>query len=184
MKTKPIVISLAASLILFSGLVQARGPVVIPGGNIHFEGELVQVACSVSVQSTSQTVAMGQYHTTLFSNVGDTTPPVPFTLQVNDCDRSVATQATVAFSGRADSHDPTLLALTDGDSATSAKGIAIEILDSNSDTLKPDGATYSATRNLTSGSNTLHFAARYKATAAEVTPGSANADTMFIMKYE
>ena len=184
MKTRPIVISLAASMMLFSGLAQARAPVVIPGGNIHFEGELVQVACAISVQSNSQTVAMGQYHTTLFSNVGDTTPPVPFTLTVNDCDRSVATQASVAFAGKADTVDPTLLALTAGANGTSATGIAIEILDSNSDTLKPDGATYSATRNLASGSNTLHFAARYKATAAEVIPGSANADTMFIMKYE
>lgn len=184
MKTRPIVISLAASMMLFSGLAQARAPVVIPGGNIHFEGELVQIACAISVQSNSQTVAMGQYHTTLFSNVGDTTPPVPFTLTVNDCDRSVATQASVAFAGKADNVDPTLLALTAGASGTSATGIAIEILDSNSETLKPDGATYSVAQNLASGSNTLQFAARYKATAAEVTPGSANADTMFIMKYE
>ncbi|MHA8114854.1 type 1 fimbrial major subunit FimA [Kosakonia cowanii] len=184
MKTRPIVISLAASMMMFSGLAPARGPVVIPGGNIHFEGELVQIACAISVQSNSQTVAMGQYHTTLFSNVGDTTPLVPFTLTVNDCDRSVATQASVAFAGRVDNVDPTLLALTAGDSGTSAKGVAIEILDSNSQTLKPDGATFSATQNLASGSNTLQFAARYKATAAEVTPGSANADTMFIMKYE
>jgi len=184
MKTKPIVISLAASLMLFSGLAQARGPVSIPGGNIHFEGELVQIACAISVQSSSQTVAMGQYHTTLFSNVGDTTPLVPFTLSVNECDRNVATQASVAFSGKADEADPTLLALTAGDSSTSAKGVAIEILDSNSNTLKPDGATYSVARNLAAGSNTLQFAARYKATTAQVTPGSANADTMFIIKYE
>ena len=184
MKTRPIVISLAASMMMFSGVAPARGPVVIPGGNIHFEGELVQIACAISVQSNSQTVAMGQYHTTLFSNVGDTTPLVPFTLTVNDCDRSVATQASVAFAGRVDNVDPTLLALTAGESGTSAKGVAIEILDSNSQTLKPDGATFSAAQNLASGSNTLQFAARYKATAAEVTPGSANADTMFIMKYE
>ncbi|MGO4842989.1 fimbrial protein, partial [Rhizobiaceae sp. 2RAB30] len=79
-------------MMLLSGVAQARGPVIIPGGNIHFEGEMVQLACAISVQSNSQTVAMGQYHTTLFSNVGDTTPLVPFTLTVNDCDRSVATQ--------------------------------------------------------------------------------------------
>ncbi|MDF7758748.1 type 1 fimbrial major subunit FimA [Kosakonia cowanii] len=184
MKVKPIVIPLAANLMLFSGLAQASGPVVIPGGNLHFEGELVQVACAISVQSGSQTVAMGQYHTTLFSNVGDTTPPVPFTLTVNDCDRSVATQASVAFAGKADDADPTLLALTAGDRGTSAKGVAIEILDSNAETLKPDGATFSAARALANGNNTLRFAARYRATAAEVTPGSANADTMFVMKYE
>ncbi|MDT3411199.1 type 1 fimbrial major subunit FimA [Kosakonia cowanii] len=183
MNTRPIVISLAASMMLLSGVAQARGPVVIPGGNIHFEGELVQLACAISVQSNTQTVAMGQYHTTLFSNVGDTTPLVPFTLTVNDCDRSVATQASVAFAGKADDVDPTLLALTAGDSG-GAKGVAIEILDGNSQKLKPDGATYSVAQNLATGSNTLRFAARYKATSAQVTPGSANADTIFIMKYE
>jgi len=170
-------------MMLLSGVAQARGPVVIPGGNIHFEGELVQLACAISVQSNTQTVAMGQYHTTLFSNVGDTTPLVPFTLTVNDCDRSVATQASVAFAGKADDVDPTLLALTAGDSG-GAKGVAIEILDGNSQKLKPDGATYSVAQNLATGSNTLRFAARYKATSAQVTPGSANADTIFIMKYE
>jgi major type 1 subunit fimbrin (pilin) len=32
--------------------------------------------------------------------------------------------------------------------------------------------------------NTLRFTARYKATATSATPGQANADATFIMKYE
>ncbi|WP_345787979.1 fimbrial protein, partial [Salmonella enterica] len=37
---------------------------------------------------------------------------------------------------------------------------------------------------LVEGTNTLRFTARYKATAAATTPGQANADATFIMKYE
>ncbi|MDA2008417.1 type 1 fimbrial protein subunit FimA, partial [Bacillus cereus] len=50
--------------------------------------------------------------------------------------------------------------------------------------LKPDGATFSTAQALVEGTNTLRFSARYKATAASATPGQANADATFIMKYE
>ncbi|MBX0104049.1 type 1 fimbrial protein subunit FimA, partial [Salmonella enterica subsp. enterica serovar Typhi] len=64
-----------------------------------------------------------------------------------------------------------------------ATGVGIEILDNTSSPLKPDGATFSAKQALVEGTNTLRFTARYKATAA-ATPGQANADATFIMKYE
>ncbi|MBD5702137.1 fimbrial protein, partial [Citrobacter freundii] len=50
--------------------------------------------------------------------------------------------------------------------------------------LKPDGATFSTAQALVEGTNTLRFSARYKATATSATPGQANADATFIMKYE
>ena len=64
------------------------------------------------------------------------------------------------------------------------KGVGIEILDSKSSTLTPDGATFSAAQNLIEGTNTLNFTARYKATTATTAPGQANADATFVMKYE
>ncbi len=67
---------------------------------------------------------------------------------------------------------------------TTATGVGIEILDNTSSPLKPDGATFSAKQSLVEGTNTLRFTARYKATAAATTPGQANADATFIMKYE
>ena len=71
-----------------------------------------------------------------------------------------------------------------GDNGTTAGGVGIEILDNTSSPLKPDGATFSTAQALVEGSNTLRFTARYKATAADTTPGQANADATFIMKYE
>ena len=75
-------------------------------------------------------------------------------------------------------------AVTSGNNDNSAKGVGIEILDSKSTTLTPDGSTFSAAQNLIEGTNTLNFTARYKSTAATTELGQANADATFVMKYE
>ncbi|WLI78879.1 type 1 fimbrial major subunit FimA [Kosakonia sp. H02] len=188
MNNKLTVISIATGLLLVTGATQAADPVTPPmsvsGGNIHFEGELVHAACALSMRSSTQTVTLGYYRTSSFSKIGDTTPSVPFSLMVNECDHSVASTASVAFSGRADARDSSLLSLSSGSNGASATGVGIEILDTTSKPLKPDGASFSAAQSLVGGSNTLRFSARYKATAAVATAGQANADATFIMKYE
>lgn len=180
--------SAAASVLLMAGAAQAAELVTpavsVSGGTVHFEGELVNAACAVSTKSAEQTVALGQYRTASFSSVGDTTAQVPFSIMLNDCDPSVAKTAAVAFSGQTDATNAALLALTSADNGSTATGVGIEILDNTSKALKPDGATFSTAQALVEGSNTLRFSARYKATAAAATPGQANADATFIMKYE
>jgi major type 1 subunit fimbrin (pilin) len=96
----------------------------------------------------------------------------------------VAATAAVAFTGQIDTTDKTLLAVSSGSNDNAAKGVGIEILDSKSTTLTPDGASFSATQALIKGTNTLNFTARYKATAATTEPGKANADATFVVKYE
>jgi len=176
-----------ASLTFFAGTVQAeetKTPVSVNGGTVHFTGELVNAACAVNTESSNQTGNLGQYRTAKFTKVGDTTSNVPFTIELNDCDPTVATTAAVAFTGQVDATDKTLLAVSSGSNDTAAKGVGIEILDSQSTTLTPDGASFSATQALIKGTNTLNFAARYKATAATTEPGQANADATFVVKYE
>ncbi|MNL64720.1 Type-1 fimbrial protein, A chain precursor [compost metagenome] len=96
----------------------------------------------------------------------------------------MAKTASVAFTGQIDPTDKTLLAITSGSNDNTAQGVGIEILDSQSSTLTPDGATFSAAKALIEGTNTLNFTARYKSTAATTAPGQANADATFVMKYE
>ncbi|EBH9978767.1 type 1 fimbrial protein subunit FimA [Salmonella enterica subsp. arizonae serovar 40:z36:-] len=184
--------STIASLIFIAGAAVAADPTPTPtptpvsvsGGTIHFEGKLVNAACAVSTKSADQTVTLGQYRTASFTTVGDTTALVPFTIVLNDCDPKVAATAAVAFSGQADKTNNNLLAVSSADNSTTATGVGIEILDNTSSPLKPDGATFSAKQALIEGTNTLRFTARYKATVADTTPGQANADATFIMKYE
>ena len=184
MKRKLMTSSVIASLMLVAGAAGAADPVSVSGGTVHFEGELVNAACAVSTQSSDQVVTLGQYRTASFTAVGDTTAQIPFSIVLNDCDPKVAATAAVAFSGQSDITNNNLLAVTSADNGTTASGVGIEILDNTSTALKPDGATFSTAQALVEGTNTLRFSARYKATATSATPGQANADATFIMKYE
>ena len=184
MKRKLIASSVIASLMLVAGAAVAADPVSVSGGTVHFEGELVNAACAVSTQSSDQVVTLGQYRTASFAAAGDTTAQIPFTIVLNDCDPKVAATAAVAFSGQTDLTNNNLLAVSSSDNSTTAGGVGIEILDNTSTALKPDGATFSTAQALVEGTNTLRFSARYKATADSTTPGQANADATFIMKYE
>ncbi|WP_150322502.1 type 1 fimbrial major subunit FimA, partial [Enterobacter hormaechei] len=85
-------------------------------------------------------VNLGQYRTAKFTKVGDTTSNIPFNIELNDCDPLVAKTAAVAFTGQIDATDKTLLAVTSGNNDNTAKGVGIEILDSKSSVLTPDGA--------------------------------------------
>ncbi|WP_276528586.1 type 1 fimbrial major subunit FimA [Lelliottia nimipressuralis] len=176
--------SVIASLVLVAGAAHAADPVSVNGGTVHFKGELVNAACAVNTESADQIVTLGQYRTAKFTKVGDTTSNIPFNIELNDCDPEVAATAAVAFTGQIDATDKTLLAVTAGDNDNTAKGVGIEILDSASSTLTPDGATFSAAKTLIAGTNTLNFTARYKSTAATTEPGQANADATFVLKYE
>ncbi|MBJ6035047.1 type 1 fimbrial major subunit FimA [Salmonella enterica subsp. enterica serovar Bovismorbificans] len=184
MKRKLMTSSVIASLMLVAGAAVAADPVSVSGGTVHFEGELVNAACAVSTQSSDQVVTLGQYRTASFAAVGDTTAQIPFSIVLNDGDPKVAATAAVAFSGQSDITNNNLLAVTSADNGTTASGVGIEILDNTSTALKPDGATFSTAQALVEGTNTLRFSARYKATATSATPGQANADATFIMKYE
>lgn len=183
MKLNKMTLSLVAGIALVSSAANAD-VVSVNGGTVHFKGELVNAACAVSSKSSDQTVKLGQYRTAEFTKVGDTSAQIPFTIVLNDCDTSVSTMASVSFSGQTDATDPTLLAINSGDNSTTAKGVGIEILDSASKVLTPNGTTFSTKQTLTDGTNTLPFTARYKSTAATATAGQANADATFVMNYE
>lgn len=180
----------ALPFILATGIAHAEDPSPTPnpvfanGGTIHFTGEMVNAACAVSTQSANQTVELGQYRTGSFSRVGDTSAKIPFTIVLNDCDSEVATNVAVAFSGQTDATNADLLAVASSDNTPTAGNVGIEILDNASVALSPNGAEFSTAQALVDGTNTIHFSARYKSTAATVTPGQANADATFVVKYE
>ncbi|WP_139308801.1 type 1 fimbrial major subunit FimA [Pantoea sp. 1.19] len=194
MKKKLTFSLLCLSLFSVAGVSYAEGETtedppastatVVNGGTVHFKGELVNAACAVSTTSADQIVNLGQYRTATFAQKGDTSAKIPFNIQLTNCDSSVATTAAVAFTGTLDQTDKTLLAISSGGNSTTATGVGIEILDSEMNTLAPDGSSYSVAKNLIKGNNVLPFTARYKATATTATAGTANADATFVLKYE
>ncbi|MEQ4692287.1 MULTISPECIES: type 1 fimbrial major subunit FimA [Providencia] len=170
-------------LLIFS--VNIAFAVTVNGGAIHFSGSIVNAGCAVSASSNNQNVDMGEYRSALFTAVGVRSNSVLFNIELEDCDSTVSTQVSTAFSGTVDSVDPTVLAIsnTAGGASGSASGIGIEISDKTGTVIKPNGTQFSTAQTLINGTNILSFSARYKATAASVTPGGADADVTFSLQY-
>lgn len=170
------------SALLFSAAASAD-PVIVNGGDVHFKGELVNAACAVSTDTSNQTVELGQYRTAKLKASGDMTTPVPFKIKLVDCDPTVSATAAIAFSGQSLTGDATLLAVNSGTNAPAAQNVGIQISDIASKVLAPSGAEFSTAKTLLEGTNTLDFTARYVAKGV-TTPGQANADATFVVKYE
>ncbi|KAA6177463.1 fimbrial protein [Pseudomonas marginalis] len=186
MRINPTAHALLAASLLMSGVSAMAAPTQVNGGTVHFKGEIVNAACAVSADSSNQTVLLGQYRSAKFKAAGDKTGLVPFTIKLQDCDTTVSTKASVAFSGVADSVDPTVLAISNiGDGASgAASGVGIEIADSQGVVIVPNSGAFSTAKTLKDGDNILPLTARYKSTAKDVTPGAADADATFTMQYE
>jgi len=146
---------------------------------INFTGKIIAPSCEVS--SSEQNVSLGDIVKSNFSNAGDVSAAIPFSLIIN-CPTVAPEKATVIFSGTAAS-DTNLLAL-DGDSS-SAVGVAVRINESDGITQislnKPSSET-----TLVSGINTLHYSAQYQALSSisGITSGSANATAQFSINYQ
>lgn len=79
-------------------------------GSVTFQGQVVNAACSVSMDSQDQIVHMGQVRNSQFIAAGDWAKPVPFFITLEACDTSVSQRAGVLFSGESDSNDPRFFA--------------------------------------------------------------------------
>ncbi|HEM7578002.1 TPA: type 1 fimbrial major subunit FimA [Serratia marcescens] len=175
---------LAVSILSASSLASAA--TVVNGGKINFTGQIVNAACAVSAKSMNQTINIGQYRTAQFDVVGKTVGDTSFSIDLEDCDTTVAKNASASFSGVSDSNDKTILAvsnITTG-GAGAATGVGIELIDHTGKVLTPDGSVFSTAKQLIDGANTLDFVARYKSTLDTVTPGHADANVTFKMQYD
>jgi type 1 fimbria pilin len=188
MKINKLLIAMSAVMGMVAGSAYAAGSetstVTVNGGTIHFKGSLVDAACSVSTDSADQIVDLGQHPLHIFKAIGDKSEAHPFTIKLEDCDTTIASTASVAFSGVADTTQPDLLAVdSSGGNGSSATGVGIQILDEKSSVVPPDGTTFSAPHTLIDGENILNFKSQYVSTVAAPTAGQANADAVFIMQY-
>lgn len=190
MKIKTVALAIVASFGLVTASANATDSTTtttttVNGGTVHFTGQFVNAACAVSTDTADQTINLGEYRTASITAAGQTTTNIPFNIKLVDCDTSVATTATIAFTGTPDEDNSTLFAVNaGGTNSTSASGVGIQLLDSAANDLPPDGTTYSVGTTLLSGDNTIPFTARYKSTSATVTAGQADADATFVIQYQ
>lgn len=154
--------------------------VTVPGGDVHFIGAVVKAACVVDTNSDALTVEMGQVRSSIFSGAGSWGHPQPFSIVLKDCDTNISKQVGVAFNGVTDARDPAVLAVTSG--AGSAGNVGIGIFDSAGNLMIPNTQPQRFS-TLKDDTNVLSFIAKYRATAANVTPGEADAQTWFTLTY-
>ncbi len=177
MKTQFIAITFIGT-ISFPSLVFAS--ITEKGGNVEFQGAVVNAACAVDAGSQHLTVQMGQVRSTDFKGLGSWTDPQAFTLTLKDCDTTVSQRVGVTFRGQTDKKDPGVLAVIDG--AQSAEGVGLGLFDHQGHQIIPNQQPLSFTA-LQDDTTTLNFVARYRATSRTVTAGNANAQTWFTLTY-
>ena len=178
-----VALVIISALSMASTAALAADTTTVNGGTVHFKGEVVNAACAVDAGSIDQTVQMGQVRSAKLATAGSTSSAVGFNIQLNDCDTTVSTKASVAFSGTAiDTTNTTVLALQ-GSASGGASNVGIQILDNKGKPLALDGATFSSATTLNDGTNVIPFQARYYATGA-ASAGAANADATFKVQYE
>jgi minor fimbrial subunit len=147
-------------------------------GTVNVTGNILNNTCAVSAGSQQQTVQMGSVASKQFYQVGSSSPPQRFTIELEKCG-SAASAVAVKFYGTTDSKNADLLALTTG----GATGLAIALLDSKQQLIPM--ASASEQYPLTAGAATasLVFYAQYTATASSVSAGNANATATFTLTY-
>ncbi|MDD9665717.1 type 1 fimbrial major subunit FimA [Klebsiella pasteurii] len=178
-----LVVFSALSICSAGALAADPAPVVVNGGTVHFVGEIVNAACAVGGGTTNQTVNLEQVRTAKLSEAGKTSTPIDFKIQLMDCDTTVASKASVSFTGNAiNNANPTVLALQ-GAASGGATNVGIRILDRTGTPVSLDGASYSAASTLNDGTTVIPFQAQYYA-IGKATAGVANADATFKIQYQ
>lgn len=182
MQLNKIMLAIAVSTGLFTGLAQAASVTNGGGGQVKFKGSINDSPCSISADTQDQTVPMGSVSAIALSK--GVAHKQPFSIKLEDCNvGSPATNnnVTVTFTGSQLGADATLLDFTDG----TAKGAGIQIIDTNNAPMTL--GTASAVRTLSSGTNSLDFSAMVKAASgaplASIVPGDFSAVTQFKLAY-
>ncbi|WP_338124591.1 fimbrial protein [Ewingella americana] len=173
MKIKFPVIALLVNTALLSTMAHAAD------GTINFTGNITAAACTVDTASANRTVALGNVSSSAFTAAGSTASPTAFVIDLTNCPATV-TSASTKFDGPANATNSSIIALSSGQTAT---GVGVAIYENDSSTLIPLGTASKAKAITTAGPNTLNFIAKYMATAAAVTAGTANAVTTFTVVY-
>lgn len=144
--------------------------------NLILSLTVVELSCNVSSADVNKTVELGDWSTKQLRPPNGHSEPVHFSIKLTGCS---AAGVALAFTGKKDSINNSLLALNEG---SSASGVAIEIMDSAHKRLAMgDNASRVVVDN--NGNATLDFSARYISTGT-VVAGSANADSEFSLTYD
>jgi len=146
-------------------------------GTITFTGSIIDAPCSISPESSNQTVNLGQVSSALLSNAGSSTPR-NFSIALEKCDTATKKSVSVTFGGAKDSVNDKLLGITG-----TAKGAGVVLTDGSGTQLAL--GVPSSPRTLLVGDNKLAFSAYLQGNSAtgSVTPGEFTSVANFTLAY-
>ncbi|MEQ0826538.1 fimbrial protein [Enterobacter dykesii] len=149
-------------------------------GTVNISGTIQDNTCELAPDSQNKSVDMGTVAGSQFRRAGDFSPAKHFTLSLQNCGPA-ASEATVTFSGTADSQNPELFAIeavTD-----SASGLAMGIYDSIGQRIAPGETSSGVMLKPGQTSVELDFFARYVTVMDSVRVGNANVVVTFMVNY-
>ncbi|MEY0304810.1 fimbrial protein [Providencia manganoxydans] len=165
---------------LISGAMSASAiaaPVDAGQGTVTFYGSIIDAACGIAPESTDQTVNLGQVASAQLAG-GGTSRPVPFSIELVDCDTETQKTATVTFTGGVNPNLADSLAIQG-----QASGAGVQIAGLNGVPVKLDG-TKGTDVKIQDGDNSLLFSAYLKGDSTTVVTGEFTALANFTMSYE
>lgn len=148
--------------------------------NVHFSGNLVSGACTLTVQGGNvATVDFAQIDSAEFIPAGQSARK-PLLLELTDCDSALSNSVKVTLAGTEASGADGILAIN-SDSKASGIGIGIETQAGISvDINSPNGATFT----LKTGNNTLRLNTWVqRLSGEELVPGAFNATATVTFEY-
>ncbi|WP_338628941.1 fimbrial protein [Enterobacter sp. JJBC] len=152
-------------------------------GTINFTGSILDSACTVNTISASQTVNLGNLQRSVFKAAGDVASATRFDIVLENCPDTV-TSASVKFDGTANATNSNILALNSGQTA---QGVGVALFEEDGVTAIPLSTPSAQMTLVNTGDtnrNVMTFVAKYQATQAAVTAGTANATSDFTIVYQ
>ncbi|MGC8118445.1 fimbrial protein [Metapseudomonas otitidis] len=177
---RKFVTSAAALALSASSLSAFAGPLDGDGGEIRFEGKIVEKTCTVAVNGTVSpvvaTVTLPETNAGLLKFAGNTAGDTPFIINLKDC-RTNASSADVYFKSAYLDGNQLLNTSQNGPAAN----VALELTDSAGTPLDLSGKTPTA-MSLNAGAGSATYKVRYYAKDA-VTAGAVESTAMYFIAY-
>ncbi|MEX9251681.1 fimbrial protein [Pseudenterobacter timonensis] len=149
-------------------------------GTIYINGVIHKKTCTIAPDSQNLTVKMDSVQSKYFTQPGMGADYQPFAINVENC-AGTEESVSITFDGTPDTANPDLLTLIGGEGY--ATGIGVGIYNQDKSQISVGSKSQAALVTPHQGDVTLHFYARYVATSSDVTTGTANATTTFILNY-
>lgn len=175
-----IAMSFAASSAFAAG--SEASSMTVNGGTIKFIGSVTDAPCTVSVDALDHLVMMDPVRTAHLTTAGEASGmPTTFTIELKDCDTSTYTNASLTFTGTADSTVST--ALYNAASSDPATHVALQLFDKDGKQVDLNDTSSSVTATLANGANSIPMKVDYVATDAAATAGSVEATATMQITY-